>query len=140
MRFAICCLVVSVFTPVLASDASQPHYHTGKLVPYEIGPPSILLSHGDEDRLQAGETLMQAIVNEDGVSRRLVMVKDVQAPPDIITQTILDIDAYPRMIKGCDSTSTYEYSESQETGLKTIRTKYEISVSCQPLTNGPCPC
>ena len=112
-----------------ASDPLVPHFHDGKLAPYEIGPPSILLSPSDEARLAEGEALMQAIVQDDGVSRRLVMVKDVHAPPEVITRTILNIDEYPRMIKGCDSTQTYEEHVEPLSGVRTIKTRYEISVS-----------
>ena len=45
-----------------------------------------------------------------GVARRLVMIKDVKAPADIITSRILDLEAYPRMVKGCDYTQNYEVS------------------------------
>ena len=110
-----------------AHDPRMRHFHRGKLPPYEIGPPSILLSHGDEQRLLAGEALMQAIVQEDGVARRLIMVKDVRAPPSVITRKILDIDAYPAMVKGVDSTATYSMSEDASTGLRTIKTRYDIS-------------
>ena len=110
-----------------AHDPRMRHFHRGKLPPYEIGPPSILLSHGDEQRLLAGEALMQAIVQEDGVARRLIMVKDVRAPPSVITRKILDIDAYPAMVKGVDRTATYSMSEDASTGLRTIKTRYDIS-------------
>ena len=110
---------------VLAADATKPHYHDGKMLPYEIGPPSILLSKGDEERLQAGETLMQAIVQEDGVARRLVMVKDIKAPQELIFGRIMDLEAYPRMVKGCDRTTNYHVSETPS-GMKTVKTKYEI--------------
>lgn len=72
---------------------------------------------------------MQAIVQEDGETRRLLMVKDVHAPPDIITSRILDLENYPRMVKGCDSLATYETSETaHERGstLQTIKARYDI--------------
>ena len=39
---------------VHAASDSQPHYHRGKLTPYQIGPPSLLLSGRDEEKLRAG--------------------------------------------------------------------------------------
>ena len=72
---------LALLSTAVAHDASLPHYHQGKLPAYEIGAPSILLSRGDEARLNNNEALMQAIVQDDGVTRRLIMVKDVKAPP-----------------------------------------------------------
>jgi len=110
------------------ASADLPHPHSGKLTPYEIGKPSIRLSAEDEAQLAAGQALMQAIVQEDGETRRLLMVKDVRAPPDVITSRILDLDAYPRMVKGCDRTATYETSETAHgrAKLQTIKTRYDI--------------
>lgn len=119
------------------ADARAPHFHDGKMTPYEIGPPSILLSPADESRLAEGEALMQAIVQEDGVSRRLIMVKDIKAPPEVITGRLLDIDAYPRMIKGCDQTATYETTEDPTTGRLTIKTKYNIHALHMKFTCAP---
>ena len=116
------------------ADPRQPHYHHGKIEKYEIGPPSLLLSPADEEKLKGGGALMQAIVQEDGITRRLVMVKNVPAPADVVSGRILDLDAYPRMIKSCDRTATYHFSESQETGIKVIRAKYEIRALHLPLS------
>ena len=85
----VAALVLAALGGARGASADQPHYHTGKLSPYEIGPPSILLSTGDEEKLAAGEALMQATLRADGQSRRLLMVKDVHAPDDIIISRIL---------------------------------------------------
>jgi len=124
LRLALVGLSVQFAACTSASD-SVAHFHPGKLKQYEIGPPSILLSVEEEQKLEAGEDIMQAILQDDGVARRLVMVKDVQAPPEIILDRIMDIDAYPRMIKGCDGTKTYE-SQTEPSGRQLIKTKYEI--------------
>ena len=47
--------------------------------------PSILLSPRDEEKLAMGEALMQAVVREDGISRRLIMVRDIKAPDAIVS-------------------------------------------------------
>ncbi len=52
---------LSLVPTAAPATPDQPHYHRGKLSPYEIGPPSILLSRHDEERLAAGETLMQVL-------------------------------------------------------------------------------
>ena len=69
---------------VLAASEAQPHDHQGKLTPYQIGPPSLLLSSSDEARLQSGKAVMQAIVSDDAQSRRLIMVQDIPAPSSIV--------------------------------------------------------
>ena len=60
------------------------HYHTGKLSKYEIGPPALLLSSADEQRLRSGRAVMQTITSEDGTSRRMVMVQDINAPSQVV--------------------------------------------------------
>jgi hypothetical protein len=126
VRLLLCAISISALRLASGASDAEPHFHHGKLTPYEIGPPSILLSPSDESRLADGEAIMQAIVHEDGETRRLLMVKDVRAPADVIAGRLLDIDAYPRMVKGCDQTTTYEVAESEQTGRKEIKTKYKI--------------
>ena len=69
---------------VHAASDSQPHYHRGKLTPYQIGPPSLLLSGRDEEKLRAGRPVMQALVAEDGLTRRLIMVQDIPVPSSVV--------------------------------------------------------
>jgi len=63
-----------------------PHYHRGKLTQYEIGPPSVLLSNGDEQRLRTGKPVLQAV--ETGVvgARRMLMVQDISAPASVVME------------------------------------------------------
>lgn len=68
---------------VLAASEEQPHYHNGKLKPYKMGPPSLLLSADDEAKLRSGQPVMQALVGEDG-SRRMISVQDIDAPASIV--------------------------------------------------------
>ena len=92
-----------------AASFDKPHPHSGKLSPYLLGPPTVLLSQEDEDELQAGNTIMRAITapttnqqteHKEGGTRRLLMVRDVKAPKDVILDRINDFNAYPRMVKG----------------------------------------
>ena len=66
-----------------ASTPSLPHWHHGRLQKYELGPPSLLLSRSDESRLLSGRSVLQAIVADDGVTRRLIMVRDIAAPSSV---------------------------------------------------------
>ena len=92
---------------------------------YEIGPPSIKLTAAEEQTLRDGGTVQQAIMIDlaSGMAtgsaadadhsshgpraRRLLMVKDVAAPQSIIADRLLDYEAYPRMVKGCDKIEPY---------------------------------
>ena len=71
---------------VAAAAENEPHYHNGKLTRYEIGPPSVLLSRSDEERLSSGKPVMQAM--ETGIvgARRLLMVQDIAAPPNVVME------------------------------------------------------
>ena len=68
---------------VLAASEEQPHYHNGKLQPYKMGPPSLLLSAADEAKLRSGQAVMQALVGDDG-SRRMISVQDIEAPAQVV--------------------------------------------------------
>ena len=68
---------------VLAATEEQPHYHSGKLKPYTMGPPSLLLSAADEAKLRSGQPVMQALMGEDG-SRRMISVQDIEAPAQVV--------------------------------------------------------
>ena len=70
---------------VLAADENVRHYHRGRLPKYELSPPSIMLSDGDEEALSQGRALMQVIVGEDGERRRLLMVRDVGTPARVVS-------------------------------------------------------
>jgi len=110
---------------VLGAAESQPHYHTGKLTPYEIGPPSLLLSAKDEGRLRSGKAVMQALVSDDGQAHRMIMVQDIPAPSSVVMERILDLNAYDRMVAGVDRCVTYASNDLGAT--RTIKSTYEIS-------------
>jgi hypothetical protein len=75
--------MISALIFSLAASESERHYHGGKLKPYEIGPPSVLLSAADETRLRGGRAVLQTVAAEDG-TRRMIMVQDIQAPSNIV--------------------------------------------------------
>jgi hypothetical protein len=114
-----------VLASALAASDSQPHYHRGKLAPYQIERPSVLLSASDESRLRSGRAVMQALVADDGLTRRMIMVQDISTPASVVLGRILDLNAYDRMVSGVDSCLTYCSSDSG--GLQTVKSTYEIS-------------
>ena len=82
MLCRVCACLMAAYVNA-ASDA-QPHFHSGKLTPYKIGEPSLLLSGRDEAQLRAGRPVMQALVADDGETRRLIMVQDIAAPSSVV--------------------------------------------------------
>lgn len=124
-RRATCVLLSAVASVAHAADSSQPHFHSGKLTPYRIGPPSVLLSSKDEDRLRSGHPVVQTLVSEDGVSRRMIMVADIPVPSSIVLGRIMDLNNYDRMVSGVDRCVTY--ASNQAGGVQTVRSAYEIS-------------
>lgn len=109
---------------VNAATADEPHYHQGKLTPYAIGPPSVMLTADDEDKLESGKALMQAIVGGDGATRRMVMVRNIPVPAAIVMDRIMDIENYETMVKGVDRVKAY--SDIEEDGVRTLKCSYEI--------------
>ena len=111
----------------LADDSpGGPHYHRGKLTPFEIGPPAILLSHSDESRLRAGKPVMQAVETGNALSKRMLMVQDIAAPPHIVMNRIMDLQNYGRMVDGVNSVVNYE-SDKGADGLEVVKSTYDIS-------------
>lgn len=118
-------LFAGVLSSALAASESSRHYHNGKLTKYEIGPPALLLSAQDESRLRSGRSVLQTIVAEDGLSRRMIMVQDINAPPHIVLGRIMDINKYPEMVSGVDSCVTY--ADTNQNGVQIVKSIYEIS-------------
>jgi len=125
-RRVTCALLSAVASVAHAADGSQPHFHSGKLTPYRIGPPSVLLSSKDEARLRSGHPVVQTLVSEDGQSRRMIMVADIPVPSSIVLGRIMDLNNYDRMVSGVDRCVTYASNEAGS-GVQTVRSEYEIS-------------
>jgi len=109
------------------SSESQPHGHRGKLAKYDMAPPSLQLSAADQARLFKGKPVIQAAVNSDGHSRRLMMVQDIEAPSEVVLGRIMDLKQYPKMVDGVESCVTY--SSNEVAGVQTVKSAYEVS-SC----------
>eukprot|EP00962_Isochrysis_galbana_P051796 scaffold23219_cov131-Isochrysis_galbana.AAC.5 len=101
--------LAAVLPVARAANPDAPHPHSGKLPPYVLGPPTVLLSREDEDELKSGRAIMRAITapralqadeQREGGTRRLLMVRDVKAPKHVVLDRINDFEAYPRMVKG----------------------------------------
>lgn len=123
MRLAV--VLSACVAAVRGASESQAHMHTGRLARYEIGPPTLVLSSEEEDKLNAGKAVMKSLPSAGGASR-LVMVQDIQAPANIVLGRIVDFDAYDRMVSGVDSCVTY-CSSTEGSGLQTTKATYQIS-------------
>lgn len=110
-----------------ANAEDEAHFHSGRLVPYEIGPPSVLLSQQDEATLRSGQPVMQAMEGARSAGRRLLMVQDVPAPHHIVLGRIVDFERYDKMVSGVDSCVNYACSEAG--GVQTVCSAYEISAA-----------
>ena len=51
---------------VSAASLEEPHFHRGRLSPYTLSKPNLLISSSDEQRLRHGESVMQAVAAADG--------------------------------------------------------------------------
>jgi len=117
---------------ILAATEEQRHYHRGKLTKYKIGPPSLLLSDADEERLKGGHAVMQALVAEDG-SRRMISVQDIKAPADVVMGRIVDFEKYDQMVQGVNSCVNYVSAETAE-GIKVLKSRYTIHAAHLKMT------
>jgi hypothetical protein len=127
---SLCRLVASsllIVSSARAASESESHYHSGKLTPYDIGPPSLLLSAKDEAQLRSGKAVMQAVVADDAQSRRLIMVQDIATPASVVMDRIMDVDHYDRMVSGVDACVTYANNDGGASGVRTVKSTYDIS-------------
>lgn len=106
-------------------NVHEPHYHQGKLEPFELGPPELLLSEPEAGALSRGEPIMQALLDAEGKPRRLFMVRDVPTPADIVIGRVMDLERYGEMIQGCEGVSNYAM-ELREDGVQEIRSRYQV--------------
>ena len=113
-------LVVGV---VSAASVDEPHFHRGKLSPYQLGKPNLLISSADEQRLRQGESVMQAVASADG-SRRMVAVQDIDVPVHVVMGRITDLERYDKMVQGVDS--CVNYVSNEDGGVHTYKSEYKI--------------
>ncbi len=99
------------------ADPSKPHPHRGVLDKYERVHPSkygLTLKGVGEDELRSGKPLLRDIKLPNGY-QRATSVQDVPAPPEVVWDRIMDLEAYPRMVEGVTACSIYRRSKSGRT-------------------------
>jgi len=105
-----CAVVLLALVGVGGSLRAEPHPHHGVLTPFEGRPPKLTLDAKDLATLDAGGVVRKRIdSNSDGAEGgRGMVVQDIDAPPDVVWDRILDFDAYPRMVDDVHSLDVYE--------------------------------
>jgi len=100
----------SSFTPLFfcnAASFNEPHTHTGKVTPFEPGDPKVSLDRKATAILSSGKPYQTQIKSGESGGRGLV-VQDINAPPTIVWDRILDYDNYASMVPKTISSSNYK--------------------------------
>lgn len=124
-------MLAAVVGVVSAASLEEPHFHRGRLSPYQLSKPTILISSSDEQRLRHGESVMQAVDAADG-SRRMVAVQDIDVPVHVVMGRITDLDRYDKMVQGVDS--CVSYMSNEEGGVRTYKSEYKIHAGAMKFT------
>lgn len=95
-------------SPALAADPSKPHFHRGSVSSYGGAPPTVALTPDELARLAAGGVVKRQVQYADG--GRGVAVQDIQAPPEVVWDRILDFPGYPRMVDNVQECEVYARS------------------------------
>ena len=82
-RWSVLCVAGVLPALISAASLEEPHFHRGRLSPYQLSKPKLLLSGSDEQRLRNGESVMQAVAADDG-SRRMIAVQDINVPVHVV--------------------------------------------------------
>ncbi len=90
---------------VLAANADKPHPHQGKLAPTTSRPAATALTAEDLAELGRGQAVMKQ-VRYDGGGRALA-IQDIDAPADVVWDTILAYDRYPDWVAHVESAEIY---------------------------------
>lgn len=105
----------------IAADPSVPQEHTGKLDPFQPGPPAPL-SASELASIESGKPLQKTVPLPGGTGARASTVFLVDAPPAVVWECINDIRAYPRMVPGVSETSVYGSGTTRSGGQQTLVT------------------
>jgi len=105
-RIVICLLLLS--TPALAGNPDVSHPNQGLLKPIDRQPDALALVDEEEARVNDGQTVQRYLRSEeDGWG---VAVNIVNAPADVVWDTILSYDRYPDWVNNVTSCTVYKES------------------------------
>jgi len=122
--------------PVLASDPSVPHAHTGKQQPFAPGDPKLSLDKKALSILASGRPFQTTIHIPGSTSGRGLVVQEVHAPPDVVWDRILDFNSYADMVPRTFECKNYDVQKHKATKLdpleQTIYTKFKVGLPLIP--------
>jgi hypothetical protein len=111
-------------------DRNQPHPFKGILKAYSPGPFDIVLTASDEAKLESGNPVMkQTLPSKDDpeAGGGAICVQDVMAPPDLVWNQILDLNAYKGKVPKVLTSQNY-YTGRNDDGSERIKTKMVLGV------------
>lgn len=111
-------------------DRSQPHPFKGVLKPYSPGPFDIVLTASDEAKLESGQPVMkQTLPSKDDpeAGGGAICIQDVMAPPDLVWNQILDLNAYKGKVPKVLTSQNY-FTGRNDDGSERIKTKMVLGV------------
>ena len=100
-----------------AFDPLSPHPHTGKVIPMKKAPEAVFLSRAQQQSLSAGKPIFMRVRTDDTQGKG-VAVQYIQAPPEVVWNTILNYPKYPQWVENVKSCTVYQKNgESWYTSL-----------------------
>jgi len=110
MKCIVLCMLL-VATPAFAGNPDLPHPNQGLLEPIVQLPDALKLTDQEDAKVSDGETVQRYVRGEeDGWG---VAVNIVDAPADVVWDTILSYDRYPDWVKNVTSCTVYKKSGDQ---------------------------
>lgn len=105
---ALAVLVLMLALPLTASasDPDKPHPHEQVFSPITSAPEAATLSVEEQGTLDQGEVVLQQQQGEDAGWG--LAVQYIEAPPDVVWDTILGYDSYPDRVDNVRSTEIYK--------------------------------
>jgi ribosome-associated toxin RatA of RatAB toxin-antitoxin module len=121
----------------MAHDPNSPHNHNGVFRPYRVGPPKkagLILSKADKQKLQdsGGEptstvVALSASPTSPSGTMRCTSVQEIDAPPSIVWELLLDYANYPKFVSGISSCKPYSKRRTL-TGGQIACAQYTVSL------------
>ncbi len=101
----------------LAYDPGTPHGHNGILNPFTTAPDSVSISAKEQSNLDAGNVVLQTILDESTGVGRGVAVQYVEATETTVWSTILNYPKYTDWVDNVVESSVYKTEKSGKTDI-----------------------
>jgi ribosome-associated toxin RatA of RatAB toxin-antitoxin module len=123
------CAILLWLVPSLGN--AEAHPHQGKVAPFVAGDPKVKLDRKAIHILESGRPYSTQI--QSGSSGRGLVVQDVEAPPDVVWDCILDYNHYADMVPKTLESQNYKV-ETHRDGSQIIYTKMKVGFGIIKLT------